>query len=228
MIQNELKKAVGIKSVDLIQPHMTVGLGTGSTVYYMVEELGRRVQEENLAVECVTTSSRTWKQAEKLGIPLKKLDEVHTIDLTIDGADEIDQNYQGIKGGGGAHTREKIVALNSQQNVWIVDQSKMVSHLGKFPLPLEVNPFGSKQLFERLQAENLHPVFRVDDQGQQFLTHMKNYIIDLHLKEIKHPHLLADWLDHQSGIIEHGLFLDVVNTVIIGSDNGPKIIDHIR
>ncbi|MBA1434152.1 ribose-5-phosphate isomerase RpiA [Bombilactobacillus bombi] len=228
MNQDELKKAVGIKSVDFIKPNMTVGLGTGSTVYYMVEELGRRVQTENLTVQCVTTSTRTWQQAEKLGIPLKKLNEIQQIDITIDGADEIDQNFQGIKGGGGAHTYEKTVALNSKRNLWIVDQSKMVPTLGKFPLPIEVNPFGCEQLFKRLQSEDLHPQFRLTDNGQPYLTDMKNYIIDLHLGQIKHPHLLADWLDHQTGIIEHGLFLDLVNTVVVGTDHGPQIIDQIR
>lgn len=227
MDQNELKKAVGIKSVDFIKQQMTVGLGTGSTVYYMVEELGRRVQA-GLKIQCVTTSTRTWDQAEKLGIPLKKLNDVDHIDLTIDGADEIDQNFQGIKGGGGAHTYEKTVALNSQRNLWIVDQSKMVTTLGQFPLPLEVNPFGCQQLFQRLEKEGLKPAFRIDKQGNNLLTDMKNYIIDLHLGQIKHPHLLADWLDHQTGIIEHGLFLDLVNTVVVGCDDGPKIIENIR
>lgn len=228
MKQDQLKQAVGIKSVDFIQDHMTVGLGTGSTVYYMVEELGKRVQAGDLTVNCVSTSQRTWDQAKKLGINMLPLDQVDHIDLTIDGADEIDTQFQGVKGGGAALTYEKIVALNSQRNLWIVDQSKQVQQLGAFGIPLEVIPFGHQQLLQRLEAENLHPQWRMDDHGQPVLTDMHNYIFDLHLDQLQHPHLLADWLDHQTGIIEHGLFLDIVNTVIVGTANGPQIIENIR
>lgn len=229
MDQNELKKAVGIKSVDFIKSNSIVGLGTGSTIYFMVEELGRRIKAGELQnVQCVSTSIRTWKQAEGLGIEMHHLNDVDHVDLTIDGADQIDENFQGIKGGGAAQTYEKTVAMNSKKYIWIVDKSKMAKKLGSFPLPLEVFAFGSNQLFKRLKNEGLNPQFRVDENGNRILTDMKNFEIDLHLGEIKHPHLLANWLDHQTGIIEHGLFLDMVNTVIVGEDDGPKIIDNIR
>lgn len=229
MNQDELKKAVGIKSVDYIQSNTTVGLGTGSTVYYMIEELGRRYQAGEIKnIVGVSTSSRSQKQAESLGIPMKDLNEVDHIDLTIDGADQINKNYQGIKGGGAAHLLEKMVATNSHKNIWIVDQSKMADQLGSFPLPTEVIPFGCEKTFEDLERENLKPEFRLDENGDRVLTHNKNYVIDLKVGEIKHPHLLADWLDHQVGIVAHGLFLDIVNTVIVGYDDGPKVIDNIR
>lgn len=144
--------------------------------------------------------------------------------MTIDGADEISADYQGIKGGGAAHLFEKIVATNSTKVMWIVDESKMVSTLGKFPLPLEVIPYGSKQVFKKLDAKGLHPKFRLDDSGNHVLTDSKNYVIDLHLGEIKHPHELADYLIKQVGIVEQGLFLDMVNTVIVGRQNGPEVI----
>lgn len=141
MDQNELKSLVGKKSVEWIKDGMTVGLGTGSTVYYMVEELGRRVKDENLKITGVTTSIRTANQAKSLGIPLKSVDTVDHIDITIDGADEISSDFQGIKGGGAALLYEKIVATNSDKVMWIVDESKMVDKLGRFPLPVEVIPY---------------------------------------------------------------------------------------
>ena len=125
MNQTELKKLVGQKSVDWIKDGMIVGLGTGSTVKFMVDELGRKVKEEGLNVVGVTTSNVTAKQATELGIPLKSVDEVDHIDLTIDGADEISADFQGIKGGGAALLFEKIVATNSKKNLWIVDESKI-------------------------------------------------------------------------------------------------------
>lgn len=137
MDQNELKKLVGNEAVKFIEDGMTVGLGTGSTVKFMVDALGKRVKEENLNIVGVPTSDRTAKQARDLGITVKSVDEVDHIDLTIDGADEISSDFQGIKGGGAAHLFEKIVATNSSKNMWIVDESKMVDKLGAFPLPLK-------------------------------------------------------------------------------------------
>jgi len=227
--QDELKKAVGIKSVDFIESNTVVGLGTGSTVYYMIEELGKRYQAGEIKnIVGVATSSRSQKQAEGLGIPMKDLNDVDHIDLTIDGADQIDKNFQGIKGGGAAHLLEKMVATNSHKNIWIVDQSKMADTLGSFPLPLEVIPFGCEKTFSDLKKEALNPEFRLDDNGNRVLTHNKNYVIDLKMGKITHPHLLADWLDHQVGIVAHGLFLDLVNTVIVGYDDGPKVIKDVR
>lgn len=142
-----LKEMVGIKAASYVKDRMTVGLGTGSTAYYMIEELGRRVKEENLDIVGVPTSFASKKQAEALGILIKDIDEVTHIDLTIDGADEISQAFHGIKGGGAALLFEKIVATYSKEVIWIVDDSKMVKKLGKFPLPVEVVPYGQEQLF---------------------------------------------------------------------------------
>ncbi|MCQ9316662.1 ribose-5-phosphate isomerase RpiA [Pediococcus pentosaceus] len=224
MDQNELKKLVGEEAVKFIEDGMTVGLGTGSTVKFMVDALGERVKNENLNIVGVPTSDRTAEQARSLGINVKSVDEVDHIDLIIDGADEISSDFQGIKGGGAAHLFEKIVATNSKKVMWIVDESKMVDHLGAFPLPLEVIPYGSKQVFKKLEKEGLHPEFRKNDAGEYVLTDSKNYVIDLHLGEIKHPHQLADYLIKQVGIVEQGLFLDMVNTVIVGRQNGPEVL----
>lgn len=221
--QDELKQLVGQEAVKFIKDGMIVGLGTGSTVKFMVDALGKRVADEQLSIVGVPTSQRTKEQATRLGIPVKDLDEVDHIDLTIDGADQIDKNFQGIKGGGAAHLWEKIVAINSTKNIWIVDKSKMVDQLGSFPLPLEVIPYGSHQLFQRLANRGFNPVFRMKD-GHHVLTDSNNYIIDLHLHQIQDPQGLAFTLNQMTGIVEHGLFLNIVNTVIVGEENGPKVL----
>lgn len=226
--KNQEKRNAGQEAATLVADQMTIGLGTGTTVYYFVEALAQRIKKEHLQITGVATSSRTAQQAKNLGINVKELDEVDHLDLTIDGADEIDANFQGIKGGGAAHTLEKLVATASRQNIWIVDESKMVAQLGAFPLPLEVLPFGSSQLLARLDHEGLNPQFRCNAQGDKVLTHYHNYIIDLHLKTIKHPHLLAQWLNQQVGIVEHGLFLDLVTTVIVGKIKKAEVIPVIR
>lgn len=221
-----LKQLVGIESAKYVKDGMVVGLGTGSTAYYMVEEIGRRIKEEGLNITGVTTSNATKEQATKLGIPLKSIDEVSCVDITIDGADEISADFQGIKGGGAALLFEKIVATYSNKVIWIVDESKMVKYLGKFPLPVEVIPYGSAQLLKKFKEQSLNPKLRLAKDGQPILTDSQNYIIDLHMDVIKEPVALANWLDKQIGVVEHGLFLNMVDKVIIGDPvEGIKIID---
>ena len=224
----DLKQMVGIESAKYVKDGMTVGLGTGSTAYFMVEEIGRRIKEEGLTIIGVTTSKATEKQALGLGIPLKSIDEVDYVDITIDGADEISDDFQGTKGGGAALLFEKIVATNSKENIWIVDESKMVTHLGTFPLPVEVIPYGSEQIFKKMKENNLNPSFRLTETGEKLLTDSNNYIIDLHLEKIEAPKELATWLDTQVGVVEHGLFLDITNRVIIGTSEGIKTIEVNR
>ncbi|MCH4172136.1 MAG: ribose-5-phosphate isomerase RpiA [Lactobacillus sp.] len=224
MKQDELKKMAAEAAVEFVEDHMIVGLGTGSTVMHMVTALAKRVKAENLTIIGVSTSRRTEIQAEDLGITMKSIDDVDHVDLTIDGADEVDKSFNGIKGGGAAHAFEKIVATSSTRNLWIVDESKLVDRIGRFPLPIEVIPYGSKKVFARLASENLNPQFRKDDQGNDVITDSGNFIIDLHLGVVEHPHLLANWLSEQVGVLEHGLFLDTVDTVIVGTQDGPKIL----
>ncbi|KXT79063.1 Ribose 5-phosphate isomerase A [Streptococcus sp. DD13] len=200
-----LKEQVGIKAAELVKPGMIVGLGTGSTAYYFVEELGRRVREEGLDITAVTTSRATYKQAESLGIPLRAIDEVEYVDLTIDGADEVDGSLNGIKGGGGALLMEKIVATYSKDCVWIVDESKVVKTLGAFKLPVEVVQYGAGNLFRHFTDRGFEPSFREKD-GQRFVTDMGNFIMDLDLKRIEDAYALGNELDHTVGVVEHGLF----------------------
>lgn len=219
-----LKQMVGIEAATHVTSGMVVGLGTGSTAYYMVEEIGRRVKEEGLDIIGVTTSKATETQALALGIPLKSIDDVTQVDVTIDGADEISADFQGIKGGGAALLFEKIVASYSKKNIWIVDESKLVDKLGKFPLPVEVIPYGSTQLVNLFAAKGMSPTLRQEANGDILKTDSANYIIDLQLDRINSPKELGPWLSNLAGVVEHGLFLDVVTTVIVGRENGPETI----
>jgi len=214
-----MKELVGKKAAEYVESGMTVGLGTGSTAYYFVEEIGRRVKEEGLEIVGVTTSLATKKQAEALGIPLKSVDEVDYIDVTIDGADEIAPDFSGIKGGGGALLFEKIVAEQSKSVIWIVDESKMVDYLGRFPLPVEVVPYGSLQLFKRFEALGYKPTFRERD-GERYLTDSKNYIIDLDVYPIKDPIAFGEKIKGMTGVVEQGLFTNTTDIVLVGTPDG--------
>ena len=218
-----LKEQVGIKAAEFVTDCMIVGLGTGSTAYYFVAELGRRIKEEGLKITAVTTSSVTYEQAEGLGIPLKAIDDVEVVDLTVDGADEVDPALNGIKGGGGALLMEKIVATNSKDCIWIVDESKQVETLGAFKLPVEVVQYGAENLFRHFEKKGYSPAYREKD-GQRFVTDQGNFIIDLDLKVIPDAEALAEELDRTVGVVDHGLFLGMVSKVIVGTPEGPKII----
>lgn len=220
----ELKRMVGIEAAKFVKDGMTVGLGTGSTACHMVDEIGRRIKEEGLSIVGVTTSKNTEKQALALGIPLKSIDEVDVVDLTIDGADEISADFQGIKGGGAALLFEKIVATYSKECIWIVDHSKLVEKLGAFPLPVEVMPYGSQQLYRLFEKKGYAPSFRQTSAGEILVTDGGHYIIDLHLEVIENPRELGAYLDNLVGVVEHGLFLDMVKKVIVGYENGPKLM----
>ena len=218
-----LKEQVGIKAAEFVTDGMIVGLGTGSTAYYFVAELGRRIKEEGLNITAVTTSSVTYDQAAGLGIPLKAIDDVEVVDLTVDGADEVDPALNGIKGGGGALLMEKIVATNSKDCIWIVDESKQVETLGAFKLPVEVVQYGAENLFRHFEKKGYSPAYREKD-GQRFVTDQGNFIIDLDLKVIPDAEALAEELDRTVGVVDHGLFLGMVSKVIVGTPEGPKII----
>lgn len=214
------KKLVGDKAATFVEDNMVLGLGTGSTAVYMVKAVAKRAKEEGLNLTCVSTSIATRKLATDLGLNVVDLSGVDSIDLTIDGADEVSKDFQGIKGGGGAHLFEKIVAENSKKNIWIVDESKDVEVLGAFPLPVEVVPFGYEFLLQKFKEKGYEPVLRVTESGQIFETDSGNYILDLHLEKIENPKSLAQELKAQTGVVEHGLFIDIVDQVILSNDQG--------
>ncbi|EGN0214098.1 ribose-5-phosphate isomerase RpiA [Listeria monocytogenes] len=213
------KKIAGEKACEWIKDGMVVGLGTGSTVYYTIEKLGQMVNN-GLHITGVATSEETTKQAEKLGISLKSLNDVTEIDVTIDGADEIDTNFQGIKGGGGALLREKMVANASLKNIWVVSEEKLVRTLGEFPLPLEVIPFGWKQIEHTLVKEQIQTNLRKQSNGEVYVTNNGNYILDIVNQSFTDAKMWQEKLAQIPGVVEHGLFLDYVDVIICGKANG--------
>jgi ribose 5-phosphate isomerase A len=216
------KQLAAEKSLEFIKNGMTLGLGTGSTVFFLVKKLAELVKA-GLKVKCVSTSNQTSELAKSFGIKIVNFDRVDYIDLTIDGADEVDRNLNGIKGGGGALLFEKIVAKASDKVIWIVDSTKFVNKLGNFPLPIEVIPFGSKNLFKLFVEEGFNPVIRKKDK-ENYITDSGNFIIDLHLNKIVDPVILEKKLKLISGVVEIGLFNNIADLVIIGKGNSTEII----
>ncbi|QNQ83261.1 ribose-5-phosphate isomerase RpiA [Lactobacillus sp. PV037] len=224
--QDELKKQAAIKAAQLVENDSVLGVGTGSTVAFFIDALGKRKETEGLKLKhIVTTSNRSKKQLERLGFKVDKLADVDHVDLTVDGADRVDPDLNGIKGGGGALTLEKNVADNSDKVIWIVDESKLVDRLGDFPLPVEVLPVSAEQNFRRFKKEGLEPRFRLAEDGSRYQTHYGNYIIDLGIDPLPVISGLADYLDHTVGVVEHGLFLNMCKEVIIAHADG-KIEDR--
>lgn len=217
--QEEIKKKTGAYVVDLVQQDMVVGIGTGSTAYWFIEALGRRVAA-GLRCTGVPTSSESKRLAEERGIKTVGLNDVSGIDLTIDGADEIDPNLVLIKGGGGALLQEKMVAAASKRVVIIADHSKWVPQLGRFPLPVEVIPFGWKQVQQKVRH-----MFQIEakprmKQDKIFLTDHGHYILDCHFGTIANPELLNTSLHNIPGVVETGLFIHLAQTAVIGMPDG--------
>jgi ribose 5-phosphate isomerase A len=212
------KQIAGEKAAEYVKDGMVVGLGTGSTAYWVVKKVGEMV-EEGLNIRAVSTSEETKKLAEESNIPLVSLADVKYIDLTIDGADEVDSNLNLIKGGGGALVREKIVAHNSKKLIIIVDESKIVEKLGAFPLPVEVVHFGADKTLINLEKFDCQPKLRKEN-GENFNTDNHNYIIDCNFEEIENPRKLNNELNELPGVVETGLFVDMADKVIMGTNQG--------
>lgn len=208
------KQRAGQAAAEYVKSGMTVGLGTGSTVRHTIEKLADRMRTEGLAFRGIPTSTETADLAKSLGISLVTFKDIETIDLTIDGADEIGPGLNGIKGGGGALLLEKIVAFASNRTIWVADSSKMVEHLGKFPLPVEVIPFATPMLFREFEKTNMNPVIR-QIKGEEIVTDSGNWIIDLHLEKIDDPTVLEMQLNLMPGVVENGLFLNRTDLALI-------------
>ena len=220
------KYACALHASKLVESGMKVGLGTGSTAYWLVHHLAKRVRDEDLKFVGVPTSTRTRDQAHAEGIRLISMDDAGRLDITIDGADEFDQSMNLIKGGGGAHLQEKIVAFGSDLMVVIADESKKVEKLGRFPLPVEVLKFGSassqmkiEELLIARKFKDFDVKMRMKDE-KPFITDEGNYIFDLKLNEIEDPRGLCGDLNIIPGVVENGLFIDVCSAVIVGHADG--------
>lgn len=218
------------RAVEFVQDGMRVGLGTGSTAAWMVRCLGERVRDEGLHITGVPTSGRTAELARQVGIPVMSLDEAKWLDLTIDGADEFDGKLNLIKGGGAALLQEKIVATASDQMIVIADVAKEVAHLGQFPLPVEVVPFGwqtTKALIEEtlvsLDVLGRECTLRMNG-DRPLVTDEANYLVDLHLKRIGNPRQMALVLNQIPGVVENGLFIDICDVVVVGHGDGRVVV----
>lgn len=220
------KYAAARRAVDFVRDGMKLGLGTGSTAAWMVRCLAQRVQDENLRITCVPTSSRTAELARELGLRVVGLDEAGWLDLTIDGADEFDADLALIKGGGGALLQEKIVATASDRMIVISDAAKEVHALGAFPLPVEIIPFGwpvSKLLIEELlgSMDVLGTTSSLRMNGDRpYVTDEGNHILDLSLGRIGNPRQLSLVLNQVPGVVENGLFIDICDCVVVGFPDG--------
>jgi ribose 5-phosphate isomerase A len=215
------KQSAALKAAEYIKDNMILGLGTGSTAYYLIQKVGELLKS-GYNLKCVATSFETEKLAKDLNIPLYDPDELGHVDLIIDGVDEIDPAFNAIKGGGGALLREKIVASLSKKVIWIMDDSKLVPALGKFPLPVEIIRFGHKQLLKKMEVLGLNPVLRMA-QEKPFLTDSNNYIVDLHLGENFKITEIKTLLDNLVGVVETGLFLNLCDIIVVGFDQEAKV-----
>ena len=220
------KRVAAERAADFVENDMRVGLGTGSTAAWLVRRLGERVRDEGLRFKGVPTSTRTADLAREVGIEVITLDEAKRLDVTIDGADEFDAAFTLIKGGGGAHLQEKIVAAASDRMIVIADEGKEVETLGAFPLPIEVIPFGwqtTQSLVEKglVAMDVLSREAHLRMAGDApFVTDEGNHIIDLHLKRIGDARELALMLNQIPGVVENGLFIDICDCVVLGFGDG--------
>jgi ribose 5-phosphate isomerase A len=228
---DELKRQAAARALEHVRDGMKLGLGTGSTAKHFVDLLGERVRA-GLKVLGVPTSEATRVQALECGIPLTTLDDVDRLDLTVDGADEIDPALNLIKGGGGALLREKIVAAASDRMIVIADESKWVETLGRFPLPVEVIPFGlaaTQRAIGKAFAETGNSgqmVLRKGKDGHVFVTDGGHWIVDAHLGRIIDAPLLAGWLTSIPGVVEHGLFIGLASTAVLAGSQGIRVAER--
>jgi len=225
--QDELKQQAAIHAVELIESGMVVGLGSGSTANFATQRIAERINSGELKnIVGIPSSARTEKLARKLGIPVVDFEEQQQIDITIDGADEVDPDLNLIKGGGGALLREKVVAQASRQNIIVVDESKLSSNLGtKWALPVEVIVFARQTEAAFLQSIGASVTIRRADDGRYFITDQNNLILDADFGPLDNPAKLAQQLNERAGIVEHGLFLGLASDVIVAATNG---IRHLK
>ena len=220
------KRAAAARALEFVRPGMRLGLGSGSTAKHFVELLAERVRA-GLDVIAVPTSEVTRADAERLGVRLTSLDEMPELDLTVDGADEIAADLSLIKGGGGALLREKIVAAASGRMVVIADESKWVPVLGRFPLPIEVMPFGFGATQRAVEAACAAPVaLRKGKNGHAFVTDGGHWILDARLERISDPKSLSERLFRIPGVVEHGLFIGMAQAAILAGPAGARVVER--
>jgi ribose 5-phosphate isomerase A len=221
MTQDDAKALVGKRAAELVEDGMAVGLGTGSTSVMFIKALGERVKA-GLKISCVASSDASEALGRSLGMDVVSLEELPELDIYIDGADEVGPGLALIKGGGGALLREKIVASAAKKFVVVVDESKLVEVLGKFPLPVEVIKMALPLVMARLQALGLHPKQRFHADGSVYLTDENNFIVDCACGQIPNPEVTAAEIRSIVGVVEHGLFLGMASVALVAGDAGVK------
>jgi ribose 5-phosphate isomerase A len=219
MTQDEAKRMVARQALEFVEDGMLLGLGSGTTSRMFIEELGERVKQ-GLRVRGIATSTSSRELAESLSIPIITFDEFPVLDLAVDGADEVGPGLALIKGGGGALLREKIVASAARKFIVIADSSKLVYHLGRFPLPVEVIQMALPIVARKLEAFGLHPKLRYRPDGTKFITDEGNFIVDCSCGEITDPAKTAAEIRGIPGVVEHGLFLGMASLALIAGDQG--------
>lgn len=228
-LMSELKKKAAEKAVEYVKSGMILGLGTGSTTYYALEKIAELLGKGELKnIKGIPSSVQTENQALQLGIPLTTIEEYPVIDLTIDGADEIDSKLNLIKGGGGALLREKVLAQASKMEIIIADDSKYVESLGtNWFVPVEVLKFASHSEMLFLESLGADVKLRMKDE-HPFVTDEGNFILDAHFGKIENPSELARKMENRAGIIEHGLFIDLTDKVILAGVKGITELDKTK
>ncbi|NBC83110.1 MAG: ribose-5-phosphate isomerase RpiA [Bacteroidetes bacterium] len=214
----QVKKIAADAAVEKIENGMVVGLGSGTTSHWAIKRIGERVKE-GLQIRAIATSNESEALAKELNIPIVTFAEFDHIDITIDGADEVDPDLNLIKGGGGALMREKIVAAASHKFLVIVDESKLVTHLGKFPLPVEVLPFGLEMTRRKIESLGCQVTIRAG-KNQYFITDNGNYILDCEFGTINNPTEMNKKIYTIPGVVDHGLFIQMADKIFVGYRSG--------
>ena len=218
------KQIAGERAAEFVENGMIVGLGTGTTAFFTIQKIAEKVSQ-GLKITGVCTSEKTRLLAERFKIPYVDIDHVERIDLTIDGADEVDPRGNGIKGGGGALLYEKIAASVSTQIIWVIERRKLVDRLGDFPLPVEIMPWGHKHCLQALTEKGYNPQLRLSGKTA-FRTDSGHYIADLHTGPMQDPFELEADLQKITGVVENGLFLNFVNKAVVASQDTVDIITY--
>lgn len=224
--QARLKQQAAERALKFVESGMTVGLGSGSTATLWIKLLGEKVRRGELKIRAIASSEDSEKLGRSYGIPFTNFEETKALDLTVDGADEVAPGLALIKGGGGKLLREKIVASASKRFVVVVDESKVVEKLGKFPLPVEVIPMAEPLVNDALQKLGFTPKVRTNPDGSQYITDEGNLILDCSGLLIDDPAEMAAKLDSIVGVVEHGLFLGMANMVLVAGEDG--VVERTR
>ena len=219
---NSSKKNAGYKAAEYVEDGMVLGLGTGSTTHFFIEKVGMRIRDEGISVMGIPTSFQSLLIAKQWNIPITTLEE-HDIDLSVDGADEVDPEFNLIKGGGAAHTKEKIVDYAAKEFIVIVDESKCVEKLGNFPVPVEVLPDASRTVIKELEDMGATCEIRMAQRKDgPVITDNGNFVIDAKFDEIDSPQHLEIDLNTIPGVVENGIFSQMVDRVIVGTEDGTR------